>query len=132
MTWRSSYITVLPRVAPPRGGPPPGVAPARAAAGGARLGVSGRRPTLTSPAGTKRARPGRSAGRAPTTGATRSGSRTVAAHDAPEAEMTRRGVDRLGLARCGPVAQAVVRGAEVRSALDHPARTALAVQGGRG
>ena len=38
----------------------------------------------------------------------------------------RRGVDRLRLARRGPVAEAVVRRAEVRAALDHLARDVLA------
>ena len=39
--------------------------------------------------------------------------------DAAEAEMAGRGVDRLGLPRRGAITQAVVRSAEVRSALDH-------------
>src|SRR5207253_9886988 len=42
--------------------------------------------------------------------------------DAAEAEVRGRGVDRLALAGGRAVAQAVVRGAQVRAALDHPAR----------
>src|SRR5215211_6251764 len=55
--------------------------------------------------------------------------RSDAPDDAAEADVAGRGVDRLALARGGPEAQAVVRGAQVRSALDDPARDALV--GGR-
>src|SRR4029450_13246131 len=42
--------------------------------------------------------------------------------DAAKADVAGRGVDRLGLARGGAIAQAVVRSAQVRAALDHPPR----------
>ena len=53
-------------------------------------------------------------------------SRSEGADDAAEPEVRHRGVDHLRLARRRPVAQAVVGRAEVRAALDHPARDALA------
>ena len=52
-------------------------------------------------------------------------------HDAAEADVAGRRVDRLELARGRPVAQAVVRRAQVRAALDHPARDVLARRAGR-
>src|SRR5689334_20541960 len=46
------------------------------------------------------------------------------AYDAAEADVARGRVDGLGVARCGPVAPAVVRRAEMRAALQHLARNA--------
>src|SRR4051812_12829469 len=46
--------------------------------------------------------------------------------DAAKADVTGRGVDRLALPCSGAVAQAVVRRTEMRAALDHLAREALA------
>ena len=46
-------------------------------------------------------------------------------HDAAEADVARRRVDRLGLAGGGAVAQAVVRRTEMRAALDHLPRDGL-------
>src|SRR6266498_603766 len=45
-------------------------------------------------------------------------------HDATEADVAHARVDHLRLARRGTVAEAVVRGTEVRAALDHLARDA--------
>src|ERR1700731_4859274 len=42
------------------------------------------------------------------------------AHDAPEPDMRGRGILRLALPRRGPVAQAIVRRAEMRAALHDP------------
>src|SRR5216683_1726662 len=44
--------------------------------------------------------------------------------DAAEADMAGRGVDRLGMARRGPIAPAIVGRAEVRAAFQHFARDA--------
>src|SRR4029079_6428789 len=46
-------------------------------------------------------------------------SRSAAAKDAPEADVTRGCVDRFSLPGRRPVTQAVARGAEVRATLDH-------------
>ena len=51
---------------------------------------------------------------------------TGRAHDAAKADVRRRGVDRLALARGGAEAQAVVRRAQVRAALDHAPGDVLA------
>ena len=51
------------------------------------------------------------------------------ANDAAKAEVRRRRVDRLPLSRRGSIAQAVVRCAEVRAALDHAARDRLTGMG---
>ena len=45
-----------------------------------------------------------------------------ASENAAEADVASRGVDGLGLSCGGAVAQAVVRGAQVGAALEHPAR----------
>src|SRR4051794_16287747 len=63
------------------------------------------------PRGRTRTRRTRAAGPAPRPGSRR-------ADHAPEAEVARGCVDRLALASGGAVAQAVVRGAQVRAALD--------------
>src|SRR6188472_3252309 len=49
-------------------------------------------------------------------------------NDAAKADVARRGVDRLALAGGRAIAQAVVRRAQMRAALDHLAREALAVR----
>src|SRR3954452_14133230 len=54
--------------------------------------------------------------------ATVSGGTSDGADDAAEPEVARRGLDRLGLPRGRPIAEAVVGGAEVGSALDDLAR----------
>src|SRR5687768_2320246 len=51
------------------------------------------------------------------------------AQDAAEAEVARRALDGLGLARGRAVAQAVARGAQVRAALDHHALEAVLRRG---
>ena len=58
---------------------------------------------------------------------------SAARDDAAEAEVRRRGVDRLPLSRSGSITEAVVRRAQVRAALDHAARHRLTGKGfGRG
>src|SRR5215470_16235421 len=49
-------------------------------------------------------------------------SRAPVAKDAAEPDVTGRGIGRLGLARSGPVAAAVIGGAQVRAALEDLAR----------
>src|SRR6266851_10226252 len=44
---------------------------------------------------------------------------TSAFDDAAEADMAGRGIDRLGVARCGAIAPAIVGRAKVRAALQH-------------
>src|SRR6266581_5288660 len=84
-----------------------------------RDGEHGRRRPLS--------RPGTSSGtisRVTSWSANLSSRRRPLSHDAAEADVRHAGVDHLRLARGGTVAEAVVRGAEVRAALDHLARDA--------
>src|SRR2546425_3069953 len=55
----------------------------------------------------------------------RSRSSGAARNHTAKADVPGGGVDRLALPRSRPVAQAVVRGAKMRAALDHPARDVL-------